>query len=432
VEQRKNVLVLYNTLTKKKERFEPKEHELVRIFTCGPSVYRRPHIGNYRTFLYEDILQRYLELLGYRVKRVINFTDVEDKAITEAAEKGISLEELTRPIVEQFHRDCEKLHIKLPPSIPRSSTSVEQAAELIGILLDKGMAYRHQGNIYFDPLKYPKFGELFGLDMRKWPKKTVRFSKDTYNGLRWNLGDFILWHGYRDGDKVFWDTKIGRGRPAWNVQDAAMIYQEHGTEADICCGGIDNLYRHHDYNRAIMEAVSGKEFAHYWLHGEHVVFNGKKMSKSMGNVAYPQDFLDNGYSAEDLRFFLISGQYRKRLNYTENNFKKAIGLLRRLKDNIRAVTAVAGSVNGGAVTSAVKKASGRAAAENNPTGEPGFLRLFYECMNDDFQIKLFIRGLDKNLGRLLADKDALARQNTEALRKEFAAIDSVLQVGLSG
>jgi cysteinyl-tRNA synthetase len=454
VGKQKHTLLLYNTLTKKRERFEPKEENIVRIFTCGPSVYRTPHIGNYRTFLYEDILQRYLELLGYRVKRVINFTDVEDKAIQEAEEKGITLDRLTGPVIEQFHRDCERLHIKLPSSIPRSSTSVAEAAMVIKILLDKGVAYRHGRNIYFDPLKYPKFGELFGLDMARWPGKKVRFSKDTYNGLRWNLGDFILWHGYRDGDKVFWDTEIGRGRPAWNVQDAAMIYKEHGTRADICCGGIDNLYRHHDYNRAIMEAVSGGEFAHYWLHGEHVVYDGKKMSKSMGNVVYPQDFFNKGYSAEELRFFLISGHYRKRLNYTENNFGKAVALLKRLKNNIREVLAAAEERKGGAAVAEAKAkagevpAGGRArtanpAADGEPArdhfGEPGFLDLFHEYMNDDFQLKAFLREFDKKLMRLRADKDdlpritaGLGRLSAGAMRKEIDSIDSVLQVGLSG
>ncbi len=451
MEKRKNVLTLYNTLTKKKERFEPKETDIVRIFTCGPSVYRKPHIGNYRTFLYEDILQRYLELLCYRVKRVINFTDVEDKAIQEAEEKGITLDELTRPVIEQFYRDCKNLHIKLPSSIPRSSTSVAEAAGLIKILLDKGMAYRHGGNIYFDPLKYPRFGELFGLDMTKWPRKKVRFSKDTYNGLRWNLGDFILWHGYREGDKVFWDTEIGRGRPAWNVQDAAMIYQEHGTRADICCGGIDNLYRHHDYNRAIMEAVSDGEFAHYWLHGEHVVYDGKKMSKSRGNVVYPRDFFDKGYSAEELRFFLISGHYRRRLNYTANNFKKAVSILGRLRDNIREILAAAeksaeGAAAGGGKGTAAEK-SGTAAAAGAKAGmgaaadrsrartakpEAGLLPLFYECMNDDFQLEAFLREFDKKLMRLRTDTAGLRRLSAGAMRKEISAIDSVLQVGLSG
>ncbi|MBN1797389.1 MAG: class I tRNA ligase family protein [Spirochaetales bacterium] len=420
----KRRLTVYNTLTKKRERFKPKNDDIVKIFTCGPSVYRTQHIGNYRTFLFEDILLRYLELSGYRVKRVINFTDVEDKALVEAGRKGISLEKLTRPVIEEFNRDCARLHIKLPRSMPRSSTSVKQAAELIGILLNKGTAYRYRGNIYFDPLKYAHFGELFGLDMSKWPKKKIRFSKDTYNGLRWNLGDFILWHGYREGDLLCWDTEIGRGRPAWNIQDAAMIYKELGTEADFCCGGIDNLYRHHDYNRAVMESVSGKEFAHYWLHGEHVLYNAKKMAKSKGNVIYAQDLVEKGYSGEQIRFFLMYGHYRKKLNYTEKNFKRAAAVLDRLKRKIADLFAILQKGEN-------KKSGQNAAGTVDGTRGPEFLGLFYQCMNDDFQIKIFINNVDKKLNRLLKDRAQLKKLNAAALREELTVIDSVLKAGLT-
>jgi cysteinyl-tRNA synthetase len=418
VEKQKMILTVYNTLTDKKEQFKTTQNKLVKIFTCGPSVYRTQHIGNYRTFLFEDILLRYLELLGYRVKRVINFTDVEDKALAEAEGKGVPVAEVTRPVIDEFYRDCGRLHIKLPRSVPRSSTSVKQAAALINILLTKGTAYWYGRNIYFDPLKYPRFGELFGLDMSKWPKRKIRFSRDTYNGLRWNLGDFILWHGYREGDHLFWDTEIGRGRPAWNIQDPAMIYKELGTEVDICCGGIDNLYRHHDYNRAIMESVSGKQFAHYWLHGEHVLYNSKKMSKSKGNVIYPQNLIEMGYSGEQIRFFLIYGHYRKRLNYTEKNLKRAVAVLDRLKDKIRTVLKAA--------PEAAKKAAGTAI----DAGKRKFLNSFYQHMSDDFHIKTFIDNLDGELSLLIKDSVRLKELNAVALREEFAIIDSVLKGGL--
>ena len=183
----------------------------------------------------------------------------------------------------------------MPERIPRSSTSVEQAVYLIRKLLEKGCAYRHKGDIFFDPLKFEGFGKLFRLDMSKWPKTRKRFKQDTYPGRRWNLGDFILWHGCRKGDKVCWDTEIGRGRPSWNIQDPAMISETMGYSLDIFCGGIDNLYRHHDYNIAVMESVSGKELSRYWLHGQHVLVGGKKMSKSLHNIVYPEDLLAQGF-----------------------------------------------------------------------------------------------------------------------------------------
>ena len=183
--------VFKNTLTDRREVFTPRRDGEVKFFTCGPSVYRTQHIGNFRTFLFEDVLQKFLEYQGYTVDRVINYTDIEDKSIREASEKGVSVEALVQPVVDTFLSDAAKLSIYLPDTIPRASTSVEQAVELIKILLSKGVAYRYDGNVYFDPLKYDGFGEIFGLDMSRWPDHKVRFSRDTYEGKRWNLGDFI-------------------------------------------------------------------------------------------------------------------------------------------------------------------------------------------------------------------------------------------------
>jgi cysteinyl-tRNA synthetase len=322
------MLKLFNTMSRTEEDFKPREaNKEVKIFTCGPSIYRRPHIGNYRTFLYEDILLRYLEYLGYEVKRIINFTDVEDKTIVEAENQNKSLEEITENVATHFYDETKLLGIKLPPTIPRSSTSVNEAARICKELIDKGYAYRHGGSVFFDPLKFKGFGKLFHLDMSRWPKKRVRFKKDTYSGRRWNLGDFILWHGYRDGDTAVWDTVIGRGRPSWNVQDPAMILKHLGPTVDINCGGIDNIYRHHDYNIAVMESLSGKEYAKYYLHGEHLVVDGKPMSKSRGNILYPEDMLKAGVKPYHLRFFLIYTHYRKKLNFNAGNFQKTSRLL---------------------------------------------------------------------------------------------------------
>ncbi len=307
------MLELYNTMSREKEIFRPKSSP-VRMFTCGPSIYSAPHVGNYRTFIWEDVLQRYLEYLGHDVKRVINLTDVEDKAIEEAMGRGMPVGELTGGNAERFVDEAGRLRIKLPEPIPRASTSVDQAVYLIGRLLEKGYAYRHEGDIFFDPLKFKGFGKLFRLDMSKWPAAKKRFKLDTYPGRRWNLGDFILWHACGDDDVVCWDTEIGRGRPSWNIQDPAMISENLGYSLDIFCGGIDNIYRHHDYNIAVMESVSGEELAHYWLHGEHVLVGGKKMSKSLRNIVYPGDMIDRGFSWEQIRFYLLSKHYRKKLN----------------------------------------------------------------------------------------------------------------------
>ncbi|MFX0096528.1 MAG: class I tRNA ligase family protein [Candidatus Hodarchaeota archaeon] len=332
------MLKLFNTLTQRKEPFSSKEAKKVKMYTCGPSIYRPPHIGNYRTFLYEDILQRYLEYLGYEVVRLVTLTDVEDKAINEAEKQKVTLKDLTQRIAGILLSEQRLLGIKSADYAPRSSTSVDQSVRLIKELLDKGYAYWHQHkgrlNIYLDPLKIKEFGKLSKIDLNNWPKTKRRFHKDNYPGTPWNKGDFILWHGYREGDKVYWNTDIGRGRPAWNIQDGAMVTKYLGFSVDIACGGIDNLVRHHDYNIAVIEGVSGKEFSHYWLHGEHLFVNGKKMSKSRGNVYYPNDLIEMGYNEKHIRFFLIYRHYRKRLNFTRERFRKRSRELDTLGDMV--------------------------------------------------------------------------------------------------
>jgi cysteinyl-tRNA synthetase len=300
------MIELYNTMSRRKEAFKPLNRNEVKMFSCGPSIYRRPHLGNYRSFLWEDVLQRYLEYLGYRVQRILNFTDVEDKAVAEAEKEETTLSELTNKVANQFFKDAGDLRLKLPPDIPRSSTSVDQAVELIQVLLKKGYAYWYGKDVFFDPLKCDNFGRLYRLDMSRWPKKKKRFRRDTYPGRRWNYGDFILWHGCNEGDRICWDTEIGRGRPSWNIQDPAMITKHLGFQVDLCCGGVDNLYRHHDYNIAIIEAVSGGIFADCWIHGEHLLVEGKKMSKSRGNIIYPEDLAGRGCCWSRARSWMIS------------------------------------------------------------------------------------------------------------------------------
>ncbi len=327
---------IQNTLTRNKDVFKPRKDKEVKMFTCGPSVYNLPHIGNYRTYLFEDVMERLLEFMGYRVNRMLNFTDVEDKAVNEARSRGLqSLEELTRPNEEQFFKDAQALKIRIPAQIPRSSTSVEQAVDLILRLLDQKHAYWHGRDVFFDPLTYEGFGRLYGLDMSQWPSQKVRFRKDTYPGQRWNLGDFILWHGAKKGDPFSWETRLGYGRPSWNIQDPAMISKHMGFELDIFCGGVDNLYRHHDYNLAVMETVSGTTLASCWMHGEHLLVDGIKMSKSKGNIVYPSDLYQKEWSSDFLRFFLLSMHYRAKLDLNDAAIDQAWKRFTSLRSLVR-------------------------------------------------------------------------------------------------
>jgi cysteinyl-tRNA synthetase len=414
------MLELYNTMSRRMEPFWPddsKARRAVKMFSCGPSIYSPPHIGNYRTFIWEDVLQRYLEYQGHEVKRVISLTDVEDKAIEEAEERGLPVETLTGANAQRFVEEAGRLRIKLPKQIPRSSTSVNQSVCLIRQLLDKGYAYDYKGDIFFDPLKFEGFGKLFRLDMGRWPKTRKRFKKDTYPGQRWNLGDFILWHRCDNDDEVCWDSEIGRGRPSWNIQDPAMISENLGWSLDIFCGGIDNLYRHHDYNIAVMESVSGLELARFWLHGQHVLAGGKKMSKSLHNIVYPEDLIAHGYTWEQIRFYLLSRHYRKKINLSMD----AIGVESLKLDALRAMTRE--------LTTPNENCEKTLSDEGVSSLIDGLTASFEAAMNNDMDTPSAISALFDNIQRLhmLHEIGKLGEDQTRLIEKNLRRADTVLQ-----
>jgi cysteinyl-tRNA synthetase len=403
------LLKLFNSLGKRMEKFVPANASVTNIFTCGPSVYQRPHIGNYRTFLFEDTLVRYLEYCGFRVMRGMNLTDIEDKALVEARKRGTTLRRLTGENIGIFTKEMKQLRIKPPDFLPRASENVESAVEIIDSLLRKGAAYRHGTNIYFDPLKFPRFGTLYGLDMRRWPKKKIRFHRDTYPGMRWNRGDFILWHGCRADDRVCWDTSLGRGWPAWSIQDPSMIAPLFDEPLSIYCGGIDNLVRHHDYSLAVLESIRPYPMAKYWLHCHHLHVDGKKMSKSLGNIVYLEMLTNKGFTAQDVRFFLIDGHYRRKMNYRDDRFRASSEKLRGLRARVRNVSRAA-----------------RGARPSQPEAAARLETLFRAGMDDDLNVGKAIDGVDG----LLADKAATAmtKKDAAALLASLQRIDQVLQM----
>jgi cysteinyl-tRNA synthetase len=408
------MLTLYNTISRSKEIFTPITKGQASIFSCGPSIYRRPHIGNYRTFLYEDLLIRYLQYLGYKVKHTTILTDIEDKSIIEAKKKNKKIHDLTGNIAKQFFNDAQKLGIKLPDPVPRASTAIEQMVYLINKLLNSGHAYRYKGDIFFDPLKFKDFGKLFKLDMSRWPDKKRRFKKDTYPGRRWNLGDFILWHGINKEEKdiAAWNTAIGKGRPSWNIQDPAIITKHLDFSIDINCGGIDNLYRHHDYNIAIIESISEKTYANYYLHGEHLIVNGKSMSKSRGNILYPSDIFKKKYYPYHLRFFLLYKHYRQKLNFTHEKFKKSSKYL----DSIRSLAA-----------DLINKEKIQKKKGENITYEIQSLKSGFENhMNDDLGFGPAIDNLFTNLRKIktVKDNENIDIKSINSLEKILKDIDS--------
>ena len=389
------------------------------MVTCGPSIYQMPHIGNYCTFVFEDILQRYLEYLGYKVERLINITDVEDKALVEADNRNLTLQELTDSNIKTFIDELKKLKVKIPDHLQRSSFVVDEAVYLIELLLEKGYAYWHtyhgRRNVYYDPLKFDDFGKLFGLDMSKWPKKKRRFHRDTYSNDRWNKGDFILWHGYKKGDKVYWDTKIGKGRPSWNIQDQAMLLKAFGLEADIWCSGIDSTHRHHDYIIAVVEAIVGKPFVSYWLHSAHLFFEGEKMSKRKGNIKYPNDLLETECIWNHIRFFFSYGHYRRKLNFTFKDYTEVCKLLKSFRGIVKKLGVAEGSGQKSSTTA--KKLVKEITAD------------FEENMNNDLQVKDAFDSLYKTVSSLvnLKEKRMLSDEDSKEALEKLKTIDYVLQ-----
>jgi cysteinyl-tRNA synthetase len=403
------MLKLFNSLGNKAETFNPPHSQVVNIFTCGPSIYQKAHIGNFRTFLFEDILVRYLEYAGYKVKRGMNFTDIEEKAIDEAKKRKIDVKKLTEGNIAEFLKEMQLLKMKIPEYLPKASESVGEAVQIIKLLVEAGIAYWHRGNVYFDPLKFPGFGKLFGLDMTKWPRQKRRFHKDTYPGMQWNLGDFILWHGDEKKESVSWDTEIGRGRPAWNIQDPAMIRPYFRETLAIYCGGIDNLYRHHDYTLAVLESITHYPLAKFWLHCQHLSVNGQKMSKSKGNVYYTDTLLIQGYTAAEIRFFLIYGHYRARLNYSPGAMIKASTKLRKLKNIISQIE---------------KKTAGESQPDSKLARQ--IKEIFSAGMDSDLNVKEALDGLYNLLSGL--ELSGLKTEEASGIMAALREIDGVVQI----
>jgi len=350
----------------------------------------------------------------------MTLTDVEDKAIVEAKKENLTVEELTRKNEAVFFKDFELLKIKKPDYPVRASTAVNQAADLISNLVEKGTAYyyTYKGakNVYFDPLKFQDFGKLAHLDMSKWPKKKRRFHKDTYPGTPWNLGDFVLLHGCEQDNGVCFQTPIGSGRPAWNIQDAAIVTKHLGFTVDVACGGIDNLVRHHDYTLAVAEAVSGKQFSRYWLHGGHLFVDGKKMSKSTGNVYYPSDLSAKGFSGGQLRFFLIYGPYRQKLNFT---FKKLAETSRKLDSFKRMVADL-------------QEAKPSSQAETQETLTSNIVSDFEKHMNNDLDVKSVFDNLYKTASELHEMRQSLGAEDLKNVLNGLRRVDGVLQCIFNG
>ncbi|MDI6827410.1 MAG: cysteine--tRNA ligase, partial [Armatimonadota bacterium] len=284
----------FNTLTREKNEFHAINDMKVGLYTCGPTVYDFAHIGNWRTYLFEDILRRHLESRGFEVTHVMNITDVDDKTIRGANEKGISLNEYTAPFIAAFYEDRDHLNIKPAHVYPRATEHITEMVALIKKLLEKGIAYKAEdGSIYYDISKFPDYGKLSHFKIEEL-KAGARVSSDEYE--KEQVSDFALWKAWDEADgNVYWDTELGRGRPGWHIECSAMSMKYLGETFDIHTGGVDNIFPHHENEIAQSEAATGKPFVNYWLHSEHLLVENRKMSKSLGNFYTLRDLIARGY-----------------------------------------------------------------------------------------------------------------------------------------
>jgi cysteinyl-tRNA synthetase len=405
------MIKLHNTLTGNKEEFHPIEEGVVRLYTCGPTVYDFAHIGNFRTFSFQDLLRRYLRYRGFRVVHVMNITDVDDKTIRNARQQGMSLADYTAKYTEAFLEDSRILHIELPELMPRATAHIPDMIELISRLEAKGFTYRRDGSVYYSIARFPEYGKLSKKDF-SGIQSGVRGDSDEYE--KDDARDFALWKASKEGED-FWETPLGRGRPGWHIECSAMSMKYLGETFDIHCGGVDLVFPHHENEIAQSEAATGRPFVHYWVHPEFLLVEGEKMSKSKGNQFTLRDLLAQGHAAETIRYLLLSVNYRRQLNFTADGLKQAQSSIQRLED----------------FTLRMKEQTGDEPARGSYAGQVADARRKYvEAMDDDLNTSAALAALFDFVRATYQDLDSNAITAGDArLALEFVKeVDAVFAV----
>jgi cysteinyl-tRNA synthetase len=317
----------HNTLSGQTEPFVPLVKGEVRAYTCGPTVYDFAHIGNFRTFVFQDVLRRYLKSKGFRVIQVMNLTDVDDRIIQKSAAAGVSIREYTDKYIQAYLDDRKSLNLEPPEHIARATEHIDDMVELIQRLTAKGFTYTSDGSTYFRISKFPAYGKLSKIDVAGM-QAGARVDVDRYD--KDNARDFALWKAPKPGEH-FWETPIGPGRPGWHIECSAMAMKYLGDTLDIHSGGVDLTFPHHENEIAESEAATGKPFARYWLHAEHLLVDQEKMSKSLGNFATLRELFAGGHKPSSIRFLLTSVPYRRQLNFTPESLQGAASSVERLR-----------------------------------------------------------------------------------------------------
>ncbi|MGH9733358.1 MAG: cysteine--tRNA ligase [Candidatus Acidiferrales bacterium] len=321
-------ILLHNTLTNRLEPLQPLHAGEVRIYTCGPTVYDFAHIGNFRTFVFQDVLRRFLRQRGYRVLQVMNLTDVDDRIIQNAAAAKIGIREYTEKYIQAFLDDMDALHLERPEEIVRATDHIDDMVALIERLREKGATYEREGSIYYSIAKFPHYGQLSKIDMAGI-QAGARVDVDRYEKA--DARDFALWKAPKPGEH-FLETRIGPGRPGWHIECSTMSMKYLGDTLDIHTGGIDLAFPHHENEIAQSEAATGHQFVRLWLHAEHLIIDGEKMSKSLGNFFTLRDLFAKGQKPSTIRFLLLSVPYRRQLNFTNDGLTQAANSVERMRN----------------------------------------------------------------------------------------------------
>ncbi len=341
-------IYFFNTLTRRKEKFVPLEQGKVGLYTCGPTVYDYAHIGNFRAFVFEDLLKRWLEYRGYEVTHVMNLTDVDDKTIRGSQKQQVQLEQYTKHYAKAFFEDIKALNIEPADYYPKATDHIPEMVSLVKRLVQKDYAYKGQdGSIYYAIRKFKDYGKLSHIKVAEL-KAGARVKTDEYT--KEEAQDFALWKAWtsEDGD-VFWETEFGKGRPGWHIECTAMSMKYLGETFDIHCGGIDNMFPHHENEIAQSEAATGKKFVNYWLHNEHLLVEGRKMAKKLGNFYTLRDLLGKDYDPIAIRYLLLSSHYRAQFNFTFEALDAAGAAVERLRNFVRRLQDADGEGSGGKV-----------------------------------------------------------------------------------
>ncbi len=452
-------IILHNTYSGKKEPLVPLTPGGVRMYTCGPTVYDFAHIGNFRTFVFQDVLRRFLQLRGYRIRQVMNLTDVDDRIIANAAAAGVSIRDYTEKYVQAFFADCAALSLESPEHWTRATDHIEDMVKLIERLSEKSFTYASDGSIYYRIAKFPNYGKLSKIDV-SGIQPGARVDVDRYE--KESARDFALWKAPKPGEH-FWETRVGAGRPGWHIECSAMAMKYLGETLDIHTGGVDLAFPHHENEIAQSEGATGKPFVRCWLHAEHLLVEGEKMSKSQGNFYTLRDLFAKGFKPSSMRFLLASVPYRRQLNFTFDGLRQAASSVERLRNFVARLNeqkfpegkqpAMAARVRqseeefDAGLADDLNTAQGLAAAfdlirEANIAMDKGefrredaapiqaFLAKFdrvFAVLEDDDAAKLRALGYGSRAGELAdAEVEALVEdRNAARLRRDFAASDRI-------